>query len=163
MTTPKLDHKWTLACIYMDLRNLSCLISTSGHHLERDWSRQKPEPLDNWICWLSSANQNAHHKHWIVFSACKVGGILHCALHHAVSNDVLYMYDVQCIMDCLPVSASAEQVYSTLRRCNHWDIWLSLHRSDWRSHTSIYCRIVIYTNLVQLTALKTTLQTFQSF
>ena len=31
------------------------------------------------------------------------------------------------------------------------------------SHTSIYCRIVIYTNLAQLTAQKTTPQTFQSF
>ena len=32
-----------------------------------------------------------------------------------------------------------------------------------RSHSSIYCRIVMYTNLIQLTALKTTPQPFQSF
>ena len=37
----------TLACIYMDLKNASCLISTNGQHWERDGSRQKPEPLDN--------------------------------------------------------------------------------------------------------------------
>ena len=36
----------SLACISMDLRNVSCLMSTSGHHWERDGSRQKPEPLD---------------------------------------------------------------------------------------------------------------------
>ena len=36
-----------LACIYMDLRNLSCLISTSGHHWKRDGSRQKPKSLDD--------------------------------------------------------------------------------------------------------------------
>ena len=38
-----------LVCIYMDLKNLSCLISTSGHDWERDGSRQKPEPVDNLI------------------------------------------------------------------------------------------------------------------
>ena len=35
-----------LAYIYMDLRNVSCLISTGGHCWERGGSRQKPEPLD---------------------------------------------------------------------------------------------------------------------
>ena len=52
-----------LACIYMDLRNVSCLISTSGHHWERDGSRQKLGPLDKLIRCFSSANQNANHKH----------------------------------------------------------------------------------------------------
>ena len=36
-----------LAYIYMDLRNVSCLIATSGNLWKRDSSRQKPEPLDN--------------------------------------------------------------------------------------------------------------------
>ena len=35
-----------LACIYMDLRNSSCLILTSGHHWERDGSGRK---LSHWI------------------------------------------------------------------------------------------------------------------
>ena len=78
----------TLAWIYMNLRNVSCLIIASGHHWENKMSRQKSEPLDNCICWLYSANQKAHHEHWIVFRAYKVGVALHCALHHAVSNDL---------------------------------------------------------------------------
>ena len=53
---------YTLACIYMDLRNVSCLLSTSGHHWERDGSRQNPEPLDSWISWLSSAYQNSNDR-----------------------------------------------------------------------------------------------------
>ena len=37
----------SFAYIYMDLRNVSCLIATSGNLWKRDASRQKPEPLDN--------------------------------------------------------------------------------------------------------------------
>ena len=44
---PQDNKSKSLACINMDLRNVSCQISTSGHHCERDESRQKPEPLDN--------------------------------------------------------------------------------------------------------------------
>ena len=80
-----------LACIYMDLRNASFLIIASGHHWEREMNRQKPEPLVHCICWLFPANQKANHKHWIVFSAYRVGVALHCALHNAVSNDDLHI------------------------------------------------------------------------
>ena len=76
-----------LACIYMDLRNVSCLTSTSVHHWQRDRSKQKPEPLDNWIRCLSSANQNAHPKHWIVLSAYTksvVFCIVHCMMQSAM-------------------------------------------------------------------------------
>ena len=37
----------SFAYIYLDLRNVSCLIATSGNLWKRDSSRQKPEPLDN--------------------------------------------------------------------------------------------------------------------
>ena len=37
----------SFAYIYMDLRNVSCLIATSGNLWKRDASRQKPERLDN--------------------------------------------------------------------------------------------------------------------
>ena len=80
-----------LACIYMDLRNASFLITASGHHWGREMSRQKSEPLVNCICWLSPANQKAYHKHWIVFSAYRMGVALHRALHYAVSNDDFYI------------------------------------------------------------------------
>ena len=63
-----LDHGMACTCIYIDLRNASCLILTNGQHWERDGGRQKPELLHYWICWLSSANQNVHPKHLIVFS-----------------------------------------------------------------------------------------------
>ena len=69
------------ACIYMDLRNVSCLISSSSHHWDRNWSRDKLEPLDNCICSLSSMKM------------LKVGGHLHCALYDAVSNDC-FIYGV---------------------------------------------------------------------
>ena len=39
-------YSYTLECIYTDLGNVSCLISTSSHHWERDESRQKAESLD---------------------------------------------------------------------------------------------------------------------
>ena len=108
-----------LACIYMDLRNACFLIIASGHHREREINRQKFEPLVNCIFCLSPANQNAYHKHWIVFSAYRVGVALHCAmqihahsaLHNVVSNDDLY-YIMQCILDCLPVYVSTEAVHS---------------------------------------------------
>ena len=58
---------------------------------EREMNRQKPEPLVHCICWLFPANQKANHKHWIVFSAYRVGVALHCALHNAVSNDDLHI------------------------------------------------------------------------
>ena len=80
-----------LACIHMGLRNASSLIIASGHHWEREMNRQKPEPLVHCICWLFPANQKANHKHWIVFSAYRVGVALHCALHNAVSNDDLHI------------------------------------------------------------------------
>ena len=92
----------------MDLKNVSCLISTSGHHWERDVSRQKPVPLDLWIRWLCSANQNAHPKHWIVFSAYTkwvVFFIVHCMKQSAMMAYI----SGQCILDCLPVSVSTDQ------------------------------------------------------
>ena len=95
----------------MDLRNSSCLISTSGHHWERDGSRQKPEPLDNWIRCLSSANQKAHHKHWIVFSAY-TKWVVFCIVHCMMQSAMMAYMNVQCILDCLPVSVSTEPVYS---------------------------------------------------
>ena len=100
-----------LACIYMDLRNVSCLISTSGHHWERDGSRQKPESLDNWIRCLSSANQNAHPKHWIVFSAY-TKWVVFCIVHCMMQAAMMAYINVQCISDCLPVSVSSEPAYS---------------------------------------------------
>ena len=105
------DRVQPLACIYMDLRNVSCLISTSGHHWERDGSRQKPEPLDNWIRCLSSANQNAHPKHWIVFSAY-TKWVVFCIVHCMMQSAMMAYINVQCILDCLPVSVSTEPVYS---------------------------------------------------
>ena len=75
-----LHYLTPLACINMDLRNILCLISTNGHHWERDGCRQKPEPLDNWICWVSAANQ--------LFSVfTNVGGLLLYLLYHALSHD----------------------------------------------------------------------------
>ena len=100
-----------LACIYMDLRNSSSLISTSGHHWERDGGRQKPEPLDNWICCISSANQKAYHKHWIVFSAY-TKWVVFCIVHCMTQSAMMAYINVQCILDCLPVSVSTEPVYS---------------------------------------------------
>ena len=100
-----------LACIYMDLRNVSCLTWTSSHHWERDGSRQKPEPLDNWIRCLSSANQNAHPKHWIVFSAYRKW-VVFCIVHCMMQSAMMAYINVQCILDCLPVSVSTEPVYS---------------------------------------------------
>ena len=107
-----------------DLGNTSCLIKASGHHRKTEMNRRKSAPLVNYICRLSSANQNARHKHWIVFSAYKMGVALHCVLHHAVSNNdlyiaksmiyplyILFVCSVQCILDCLPASVSTETVY----------------------------------------------------
>ena len=112
------------AWIYMGLRNLSCLFPTSGHHWERDGSRQKP--LDNWICWLSSSNQNAHHEHWSVFSAYKVGMAFVLCIP-SCSQQWWFIDNVQCISDYLPVSVSTEPVYSddcTARRSsNPYKIW----------------------------------------
>ena len=122
----------TLACVYMDLRNVSCLISTSGHHWAwaRDRSRQKPEPLDNWIRWLCSANQNAHPKHWIVFSAYTkwvVFKIMHCMMQSAM----MYYISVQCILDSLPFSVSTEPVCSddqfTNGYSNPYELYISEH------------------------------------
>ena len=64
----------------MDLRNVSFLISTSGHHWERDGSRQKPETFY----------------------------VVHCMMQSAL----MAYTNVQCILDCLPVSVSTEPVYS---------------------------------------------------
>ena len=100
-----------LACIYMDLRNVSCLISTSGHHWERDGSRQKPGPLDKWIRCFSSANQNANHKHWIFFSAY-TKWVVFCIVHCMMQAAMMAYINVQCILDCLPVSVSTEPAYS---------------------------------------------------
>ena len=41
--------------------------------------------------WLDNAKRRPLCKHWIAFSAYKVGVALHCALHHTVSNDDLYI------------------------------------------------------------------------
>ena len=41
------NHWHTFTSIYMDLRNVSCLISTIGHHWGKVWSRQTAEPFDN--------------------------------------------------------------------------------------------------------------------
>ena len=100
-----------LACIYMDLRNVSCLITTSGHHWERDGSWQKPESLDNWICSLSSPYQIAPPKHWIVFSAYRKW-VVFCIEHCMMQSAMMAYIDVQCILDCLPVSVSTGPVYS---------------------------------------------------
>ena len=67
-----------VACINMDLRNASSLIIASGHHWENEMNRLKSQPWVNGICWLSSANQKAYHKHWIVFTAYEVAS--QCAL-----------------------------------------------------------------------------------
>ena len=42
---------------------------------------------------------------------CKVVGVLHCALHDTVNIDGL-LCNLQCVLVCLPVSVSTEQVYS---------------------------------------------------
>ena len=113
----------------MDLRNVSCLISTGGHHWQRDESRKKPQPLNNWIRCLSSANQYAHPKHCIVFSAyknCVVFCIVSleasdsatpreralCIARCRLQSAMMAYFNVQCILDCLPVSVSTEPVYS---------------------------------------------------
>ena len=76
----------------MDLRNVSCLTATSSHHWERDGIRQKPESLDNWICWLCSATPNAHTKHWIAYE--------HWKQFSAHTKWVVF-----CIVHCLMLSA----------------------------------------------------------
>ena len=76
----------------MDLRNVSCLTWTSSHHWESDGIRQKPEPLDNWIRWLSSAVQNAHTKRWIAYE--------HWKQFSAHTKWVVF-----CIVHCLMLSA----------------------------------------------------------
>ena len=84
----------------MDLRNSSCLISTSGHHRERDGGSQKPESLDNWIRCLFSANQKAHHKHCTVFSAY-TRWVVFCIVHCMMQSAMMAYVDLQCILDCL--------------------------------------------------------------
>ena len=104
---------WPLTCGH----DVTVRRSRSGKRLskppycERDGSRHRPLPLDNWIRWLCSANQNAHHKHWIVFSAYTkwvVFFIVHCMTQAAMMAYI----GVQCILDCLSVSVSTELVYS---------------------------------------------------
>ena len=100
----------------MDLGNTSRLIIASGPHWRKEMTKQISKPLVNCICWLSPANQKAHHKHWSVFSAYIVGVALHCALHHAVSSDDIYFFAMHSgLLSCFlcPVpDVSTEPVYS---------------------------------------------------
>ena len=75
------------------------------------WERQKTEPLDNWIRCLSSANQKAHHKHWIVFSAY-AKWVVFCIVHCMMQSAMMAYMNVQCILDFHPVSVSTEPVNS---------------------------------------------------
>ena len=111
----------SLACIYMDLRNVSSLIITSGHHRKNEMNKQTSQPLVNCICCLSSANQKAHHKHWFVFSAY-TKWVVFCIVHYMMQSAMMALYNVQCILDCLPVSVSTEPVYSDDQFANsYWN------------------------------------------
>ena len=80
-----------LVCIYMDLRNISYLISTSNHHLESEGSKQK-----------CSTDQNTHPRRGL--------GVALCIASHSQQSWFIYMHSVQCILDCIPVFVSTEPV-----------------------------------------------------
>ena len=124
----------------MDLRNVFCLISTSGNHLERDGSRQKPEPLDNLIRCLSSANQNAHPRHWIFFSAY-TKWVVFCIVHCMMQSAMMAYINVQCILDWLPVSVSTEPIYSNDQFANSYSNPYKLNINGYSQLTVCFCWI----------------------